>query len=208
MKLAILGLGALVIALWLSVSVMVPKPAPPGSVDQVTLQPVPGGEQRAAARIDAATSDRRRRSSRPDVRRSRATTRRATGSNASPNAQSLSRAERVRRADVTLPGRPPAADSPTVRRRSESAPRSDGSPSPRTTPARGGPAAPHESAPRGEPASVPSEAADPPDPASEPADPPNEPADPPSEPADQPSELADPPDEPETAGRDPVADPP
>jgi hypothetical protein len=198
MTLATLAVGALVIALSFLVPVVMPKPAPPGSVAQVKLQALPGGKQRAAARRDTVSPDRR---SRHHDRRSRATARRAAQSKASPKARSISRAEGVRRADATLPGPLPAADSPIGQPRNDSAPRAGGSPSPRTAPERDNPPPPDESTPRGDPVPVPAEPAEPPD-----LDATTAGADPPDEP--EPAAGADAPDEPEPADGDPPIEAP
>lgn len=197
MKLAAAALGGLVVALSLLVPAVVPQHTPPGLVDQITLQPPPAGDQRTGDRPDTVTPDRR----------SRATARRAVEAKASPNARSDASAGGVRPVDATLPG----ADSPTGQPRNDSAPRRGGSPTPRTTPVRvDSPAPEADSAPQRDPASVPSEPADPPDTdaTTAGADPPDEsePADPPE--ADGTTAEADPPDEPEPAGVDPQIETP
>jgi hypothetical protein len=202
-KLALPALCAVVIALSLLMPVLMPKPASPGVVEQVTLQEPRGGEQRAAARDDTVTPDRR---SRDRHRPSRAAGERAAHSKVYSNAQSISRAEGVGRADAT----PPAVDSPTNRPRSDSAPRQGGSPTPRTTPVRERPPAPDESSPQGDRSAVDSESADSPEAEATTAgvDPPGEP-----EPTDPPDPEAtsvgvDPSDEPELADGDPLAEAP
>jgi hypothetical protein len=201
-KLALPALCAVVIALSLLMPVLMPKPASPGVVEQVTLQEPRGGEQRAAARADTVTPDRR---SRDRHRRSRAAGDRAGHSKVYTN-QSISRAEGLGRADAT----PPAVDSPIDRPRSDSAPRQGGSPTRRTTPVREGLPAPDESSPQGGRSAVDSEPADSPEAEATTAgvDPPGElePTDPPDPEAT--SVGVDPSDEPELADGDPLAEAP
>jgi hypothetical protein len=194
-KLAIVALGALVIALSLLVPMVGPKPAPPPSVDQVTLQPDQASEQRAAGSADAVRPDRPRRRSSRDDRRPRATPQGAPGSKAAPNASPISRPDGVSRADATQPGRLRAPESPTVRPRSVSAPQVGGSPTPGIAPVRVNPPAPGGSPAHGDPAPDPPEPVDPPDP---------------PEPVEEEATIAaaDPPDQPEPADSDPVIETP
>ena len=200
LKLAAAALGALVIALSLLVPV-VPKSTPPGMVDQVKLQEPPDDEQRAVARHDTVTPDRR---SRRDRRRSQRGTRKTDRAAVSP--QRGSNPGGVRRADVTQP----SADSPTGQhyRESVSAPRR--SPAPRSTPVRVNLPAPDHPAPEHDPDPGPPERPDPPDAdaTAAVADPPDqpEPADPPD--ADVTTAAADPPEDPEPAGVDPSVETP
>ena len=207
MKLASLALGALTIALAFLVPMMMPTPAPPASVDQIRLQAPPGGEQRTVARADAVGPDRTRRGSRHSDRRARATAWKRRQSNSPANARSNASPEGAGRRDAAVPGGLPAADSPTARSRSDSAPRSNGSPGSRITPVGGVQPAPSEAAPQGAPTEVSAEATEQPDPP-EAADPPADAPDPADPAADPPDEdpataAADPPDQPEPASATP-----
>jgi hypothetical protein len=193
-KLAAVALGALVIALVLMLSALMPEPDPPGSVDPIKLRPSPGGAERGKAGTDAVASDRSRRRSRRADRRSGARARQARRSS-DPDAPPSSGADRITRVDGAPRGRQPSNDSPAPQPRVGS-PAPDRSPAPRSVPVRGNPPAPAPSPPASDAAPAAPEPVDAPDPAN---DPPGE---------DPTTASVDPPDQPDPAGADPAgADP-
>jgi hypothetical protein len=175
MKLVALALAGCVIALLLLLPTFVPKPEPPGAIDQVRLQPPVDRAGRATDVVDAAARTRPRPRPGPADGGPRAI-RRARSPKAPPGARPISRAVRTQRENGGPRGRSPVADPLTPRSPDLPAPRSKPAPPPRNTPALGGPPSPGDSGPQGRPTPVSSEPADAPDP----PDPPEAP-DPPEE---------------------------
>jgi hypothetical protein len=187
-KLIALSLGTLAIALLVWVLLAVPTPQrPPDMVERIDLEAPRSDEQRGDGGTPVPTAGRQRPRSRRGDRRPPVSARRAQDRSGAPTSRSISTGDAGAQAHHTPPDRA-VVESPTVRPRSESAPRAGGSPTPRSAPVSGTPPAPRNSAPE---VDSPPEPSEPPDPVD----------------AEVTSAAADPPEAPEPVGSDQPEEP-